>query len=161
VSETLAMLLDVVQVQARLPHRYPFLFIDRVSAFEDLGEHHKRIVAHKLVSIADPILQGHFPGHPVLPGVVQVEAMAQAAVLLASLAGQFDAATHHCYFLGIQGAKFRGPAVPGDLLDIEVSSNRLGRIGKFEGVVRCGGDVRSSAEFTAIVEPRRDLVPGT
>jgi 3-hydroxyacyl-[acyl-carrier-protein] dehydratase len=80
------MLLDAVQIQKILPHRFPFLFLDRVISAVP-GE---SIVAQKLVSMSDPILQGHFPGNPILPGVVQVEAMAQAAVVLASLSGIFD-----------------------------------------------------------------------
>jgi 3-hydroxyacyl-[acyl-carrier-protein] dehydratase len=143
------MLLDAVQVQAILPHRYPFLFIDRVI---EVGE--DSIHAQKLVSISDPILQGHFPGNPILPGVVQVETMAQAAIVLANKVGHFDPETQVCFFMGIQEAKFRAPVVPGDLLDVMVKAERLGRIGKFVGEIRCGGDVRSSAKFTAIVEKK-------
>ncbi len=119
------MLLDAVQLQKVLPHRYPFLFLDRVvSAVPG-----QSIVAEKLVSISDPILQGHFPDFPILPGVVQVEAMAQAAVVLANLSGVFDPALHNCLFLGIEQAKFRAPVVPGDVLRIEVTAQRLGKIG--------------------------------
>ncbi len=144
------MQLDSVQVQAILPHRPPFLFIDSVLEVRPA----ELIQARKLVSIADPILQGHFPGFPVLPGVVQVEAMAQAAVLLAALSGHFDSARHNCLFLGIQEAKFRAPVVPGDVLDIEVKALRVGRIGKFSGEIRVGGNIRSSAAFTAVIEAK-------
>lgn len=144
------MLLDAVQLQKILPHRYPFLFLDRVIAATP-GE---SIVAQKLVSMSDPILQGHFPGFPILPGVVQVEAMAQAAVVLASLSGVFDPALHNCLFMGIQEAKFRAPVVPGDVLTIEVKAQRLGRIGKFSGEARVGEKVTSSGVFTAIIEPK-------
>ena len=142
------MMLDALQIQAILPHRYPFLLIDRVLEIV-AGE---RVLARKLVSVSDPILQGHFPGFPVLPGVLQVEAMAQAAVVLAHASGHFDPALHNCLFVGIQEAKFRAPVVPGDVLDIEVSAQRLGRLGKFAGEIRCEGKVRSSATFTAIVD---------
>lgn len=145
------MLLDAVQIQKILPHRYPFLFVDRVISAVP-GE---SIVAQKLVSMGDPILQGHFPEFPILPGVVQVEAMAQAAVLLANLSGVFDPGRHHCLFLGIQEAKFRAPVLPGDVLTIEVKAQRLGRIGKFTGETRVGDAVRSSGVFTAVIEPKQ------
>ena len=110
------------------------------------------IHAQKLVSNSDPILQGHFPGNPILPGVVQVEAMAQAAVVLASQLGVFDPKTQVCYFMGINEAKFRAPVRPGEVLDISVKALRTGRIGKFEGEVKAGDVVKSSAKFTAIIE---------
>jgi len=144
------MILDATQIQAILPHRFPFLLIDRVLEIVP-GE---RVLARKLVSVSDPILQGHFPGFPVLPGVLQVEAMAQAAVVLAHASGAFDPALHHCLFVGIQEAKFRAPVVPGDILEISVVAQRLGRLGKFAGEIVCDGKVRSSATFTAIVEPK-------
>lgn len=143
-------MLDAVKIQQILPHRYPFLFIDRV--VETDGK--TVLVAEHLVSMQSPILQGHFPGHPVLPGVVQVEAMAQAAVLLAHAAGAFDPATHNCYFIGIQEAKFRALAVPGEVLRIEVHAERLGRVGKFRGEVKAGDELKSSATFTAILEKK-------
>ncbi len=144
------MALDVVQIQKMLPHRYPFLFIDKVVAWEP----GKTLHAQKLVSVADPILQGHFPGNPILPGVVQVEAMAQAAVLLAQLSDAFDPETQLCLFMAIQEAKFRAPVVPGDVLDIHVTSERLGRIGKFSARIECEGKVRSSGKFTAIIQDK-------
>lgn len=143
-------MMDAVEIQSILPHRFPFLFLDRVVEVRS-GE---AIVAEHLVSMSSPILQGHFPGHPILPGVIQVEAMAQAAVVLAHASGKFDPATHHCYFIGISEAKFRAPAVPGEVLRIEVEAKRLGRVGKFSGTVACGESVKSSATFTAIIEPK-------
>jgi 3-hydroxyacyl-[acyl-carrier-protein] dehydratase len=148
--------LDINQIHEMLPHRYPFLFIDRVLGWEPQVSIHAR----KLVSMSDPILQGHFPGNPIVPGVVQVEAMAQAAALLAQLSDSFDPNTQLCLFMGIQEAKFRAPVVPGDILDIHVEAKRLGRIGKFEGRIEVEGTVRSSAKFTAIIEPRPDLEAG-
>ena len=123
---------------------------DKVVAWEP-GE---TLHAQKLVSIGDPILQGHFPGNPILPGVVQVEAMAQAAVLLAQLSDVFDPQTQLCLFMGIKEAKFRAPVVPGDVLDIHVTAERLGKIGKFSGKIECEGEVRSSGKFTAIIQPK-------
>jgi len=144
------MALDINQIQEMLPHRYPFLFIDRVLSWEV----NQSIHARRLVSVSDPILQGHFPGNPIVPGVVQVEAMAQAAALLAQVSGQFDPKTQLCLFMGIQEAKFRAPMIPGDIVDIKVEALRLGRIGKFSGVMEVEGKVRSSAKFTAIIERR-------
>jgi 3-hydroxyacyl-[acyl-carrier-protein] dehydratase len=148
-----AMALDIIQIQQMLPHRYPFLFIDRVLEWEA----EKSLHARKLVSMSDPILQGHFPGNPIVPGVVQVEAMAQAAALLAQLSDVFDPATQLCLFMGIQEAKFRAPVVPGDILDIHVEALRVGRIGKFAGAIEVEGETRSSAKFTAIIQERPDL----
>jgi 3-hydroxyacyl-[acyl-carrier-protein] dehydratase len=148
------MPLDSAQIHAMLPHRFPFLFIDRVVEWEVGAWIH----AQRLVSHSDPILQGHFPGNPIVPGVVQVEAMAQAAVILAQLSGAFDPATQLCLFMGIQEAKFRSPAVPGDVLDIRVTALRIGKIGKFSGEITAAGVVRSSGTFTAIVTSR-DAAP--
>ncbi|MBA3548697.1 MAG: 3-hydroxyacyl-ACP dehydratase FabZ [Nannocystis sp.] len=142
------MLLDVVQIQKILPHRFPFLFLDRVISAVS-GE---SLVAQKLVSISDPILQGHFPGYPILPGVVQVEAMAQAGVVLAHLSGLFDPELHHCFFVGIQEAKFRAPVVPGEVLTIEIKALRLGRLSKLSGEIRAGDQLKSSATFTAVID---------
>jgi 3-hydroxyacyl-[acyl-carrier-protein] dehydratase len=142
--------MNAVEVQRILPHRYPFLFIDRV--VEVVPE--KSIVAELLVSMSSPILQGHFPGNPILPGVVQIEAMAQAAVVLAHASGHFDPATHNCYIIGVSPAKFRMPAVPGEVLRIAVEAQRLGRIGKFSGTVRAGDEVKSEATITAMIEPK-------
>lgn len=149
------MLLDAVQIQKILPHRFPFLFVDRVLAATP-GE---SLVAQKLVSMSDPILQGHFPGNPILPGVVQVEAMAQAGVVLAHLSGLFDLEIHHCYFIGIQEAKFRAPVVPGEVLTIEVKALRLGRVSKLSGEIRAGDQIKSSATFTAVIDAKARPIP--
>jgi 3-hydroxyacyl-[acyl-carrier-protein] dehydratase len=147
--------MDAVEVMQVLPHRYPFLFVDRVVELEEGTS----IVAEHLVSMSDPILQGHFPGNPIVPGVVQVEAMAQAAIVLAYASKAFDPKTHLCYFIGIQQAKFRAPAVPGEVLSIRVKAERLGRVGKFSGEVHGSGELKSSAGFTAVIEPKREDPP--
>lgn len=149
-------LMDAVEVMKVLPHRYPFLFVDRVVEL-DKGN---TIVAEHLVSMSDPILQGHFPGNPIVPGVVQVEAMAQAAIVLAYASDAFDPKTQLCYFIGIQQAKFRAPAVPGETLRISVRAERLGRVGKFSAEVHGDdGELKSSAGFTAVIEPKREDPP--
>lgn len=148
-------MLDAVQIQQILPHRFPFLFVDAVEAYDEAAEGGPTIVAIKMVSMSDPILQGHFPGNPIVPGVVQVEALAQAAVVLAHLAGHFDASLHNCYFMGIESARFRAPVVPGERLELHVKALRLGRVGKFSGEVRVGSTLKSSATITAVIE-RKD-----
>ena len=143
------MSVDRSEIETILPHRYPFLFIDRVIEVEP----GKRIVARKLVSNSDPILQGHFPGQPILPGVVQIETMAQAAVILAAKSGAFNPETQLCYLAGVQESKFRAPATPGDALDVIVTAERLGgKIGKFKGEIRCGEALCSSATFIAVID---------
>jgi len=110
-----ATALDINQIQAILPHRYPFLLIDRVVAIKCK----QRIVAIKNVSVNEPFFAGHFPGYPVVPGVLIVEAIAQAggALLLTEVAGRDSKLM---FFTGIEHAKFRRPVVPGDQLRIEV-----------------------------------------
>ncbi|MFW9603434.1 MAG: 3-hydroxyacyl-ACP dehydratase FabZ [Trichlorobacter sp.] len=108
-------MLDIKAISAVLPHRYPFLLVDRVLDIDPW----KRIVCLKNVTINEPFFQGHFPNHPVMPGVLIIEGMAQVAGILAyqsdlSVAGKVT------YFVGIDGAKFRRPVVPGDQLTYEV-----------------------------------------
>jgi len=132
------------QILGLLPHRYPFLLIDRVlEVTED------RVVALKNVTINEPYFQGHFPGAPVMPGVLQVEAMAQAGGILASRSVQFDPATHVMLFMAIDAVKFRKAVTPGDQLRIEVVPLRKGKIFKMKGEIQCNGQVVSSAEFLA------------
>ncbi len=144
------MLLSATDVLQILPHRFPFLFIDGVLEV-DKG---KSIVAVRNITMSDPILQGHFPGFPIVPGVVQVETMAQAAVILAHQSDAFDPATHDCLFLGISEAKFRAPVVPGERLLVHVEAKRLGRVGRFAGRCEVDGELKSSAEFTAVIQPK-------
>ena len=132
----MAAVLTVEQIQEILPHRFPFLLIDRVL---ELGD--DRIVALKNVSVNEPFFQGHFPGAPVMPGVLQVEAMAQAGGVLASRIVAFDRTTHVMLFMAIDQVKFRRPVVPGDQLHIEVVPLRKGRIFKLKGECRVDGNV--------------------
>ena len=113
-------LLDITQIQAILPHRYPFLLVDRIVDYEP----GKRVVGVKNVTLNEPFFAGHFPGAPVMPGVLIVEAMAQTAgvMMLASLP---DRETKLVFFTGIDGAKFRRPVVPGDQLRLELTVLKL------------------------------------
>ena len=132
------------QILGLLPHRYPFLLIDRVLELSD-----DRVLALKNVSFNEPFFQGHFPGVPVMPGVLQIEAMAQAGGILASRAVAFDPATHVMLFMAIDAVKFRKAVTPGDQLHIEVVPLRKGKIFKMKGEIRVDGQVVSSAEFLA------------
>jgi 3-hydroxyacyl-[acyl-carrier-protein] dehydratase len=137
--------LDIAQIQRILPHRYPFLLIDRVIEIARM----QRIVALKNVTINEPFFEGHFPGVPVMPGVLQIEAMAQAGGILASRVVQFDATNQVLLFMGIDAVKFRKVVVPGDQLHIEVLPLRKGKIFKMKGEITVDGQVVSSAEFLA------------
>jgi len=119
------MELDINQVMARLPHRYPMLLIDRVLEMEPA----KRITAIKNVTINEPFFNGHFPGNPVMPGVLIVEAMAQAAALF-SFEGNEELASRNIvyYLVGMDEVRFRRPVVPGDQLRIEVVADRISRV---------------------------------
>ena len=132
------------QILGLLPHRYPFLLIDRVLEVTD-----ERVLALKNVSFNEPYFQGHFPGVPVMPGVLQIEAMAQAGGILASKAVSFDPTTHVMLFMAIDAVKFRKAVTPGDQLHIEVVPLRKGKIFKMKGEIKVDGQVVSSAEFLA------------
>ena len=136
--------LKIEQILGLLPHRYPFLLIDRVLEITD-----DRVRALKNVTVNEPYFQGHFPGAPVMPGVLQIEAMAQAGGLLALRTVKFDPATHVMLFMAIDAVKFRRAVVPGDQLIIDVVPLRKGKIFKMKGEIQVDGQVVSSAEFLA------------
>jgi UDP-3-O-[3-hydroxymyristoyl] N-acetylglucosamine deacetylase / 3-hydroxyacyl-[acyl-carrier-protein] dehydratase len=132
--------MDTKDIMAVLPHRYPFLMVDRVLAFE--GE--TKVVGMKSVSINEPYFQGHFPGHPVMPGVLQLEAMAQLASIL--LRKQSTITSGIGYFMSADGVKFRKPVLPGDTLIIEAELVRVkGNIGKAVGRCLVNGEISSEA----------------
>jgi len=138
------------EIQALLPHRYPFLLVDRV--LEVTGD---KVVALKNVSFNEPYFQGHFPGHPVMPGVLIVEALAQAGAVMAARATNFDPATHVVYFMAIDAVKFRKPVVPGDQLILEVVPLRKGgKVWKMRGEAKVDGAVVAEAELLATLGPR-------
>jgi 3-hydroxyacyl-[acyl-carrier-protein] dehydratase len=140
--------MDINEVLARLPQRYPILMIDRVKECEP----GRRIVALKNVSANEPYFQGHFPGRPIMPGVLILEAMAQAAgVMMFSGSPQKDSDALY-YYVGIDNARFKRPVVPGDQLELEVSLERsLRGIGKFMCVARVGDDVVAEATILCTV----------
>jgi len=144
-------MMDVQEIQKLLPHRYPFLLVDRVVSI-DPG---KTLRAYKNVSVNEPFFEGHFPGHPVMPGVLVLEALAQASAILAYRSTGFDPTQKVTYLMAIDGAKFRKPTVPGDRLELEVEVLRFkGSILKTRGVARVDGEVVAEGEFLATVVDR-------
>jgi 3-hydroxyacyl-[acyl-carrier-protein] dehydratase len=111
-------MLDITQIMEILPHRYPFLMVDKVLEIEP----GKRVVAIKNVTMNEPFFQGHFPGHPVMPGVLIIEAMAQVAAIMAYLATTDGDKDKVSYFMAIDNARFRKPVKPGDTLRIEIET---------------------------------------
>ena len=135
------------RIMELIPHRYPFLLIDAVTDM-DPGE---RAVGIKNVTINEPFFQGHFPDHPIMPGVLIVEAMAQTAavVVLGSLG---DAEGSVVYFMSIEGARFRKPVLPGDRLMLHVTKQHgRGNVWKFKGEARVGGQLKAEATYTAMI----------
>ena len=138
-------MMDIHEILKQLPHRYPFLLVDRVLEVEK----GKRIKALKNVTINEPFFVGHFPHRPVFPGVLMLEAMAQAAALLAfdTLGVTPDNKTIY-YFAGIDGARFKRPVEPGDQLVMDVSLERMkSGIFKFKGTTRVGDEIACEAEL--------------
>lgn len=138
-------MMDIHQILKQLPHRYPILLVDRVLEIEK----GVRIKALKNVSINEPHFQGHFPHRPVMPGVLILEALAQAAALLAfdTLGETPDDQTVY-YFAGIDGARFKRPVEPGDQLVLEVELDRMkAGIFKFKARARVGDDIATEAEL--------------
>lgn len=142
--------LDASAIQQLLPHRYPFLLVDRIIELEPL----KRIVGIKQVSINEPFFQGHFPGTPVMPGVLVVEALAQVGALLA-LREIEDRDSKLVLFTGIKEARFRRPVVPGDTLFLEVTAIRFGsRVQRMRGEAKVDGVVAADAELMSVIVDR-------
>jgi UDP-3-O-[3-hydroxymyristoyl] N-acetylglucosamine deacetylase/3-hydroxyacyl-[acyl-carrier-protein] dehydratase len=137
--------MDVQAIMRVVPHRYPFLMVDRVTKIE--GNH---IIGIKNVSINEPYFQGHFPVHPIMPGVLQLEAMAQVAGIL--MLKRVEHAGKLAYFMSAENVKWRKPVHPGDVLVIEVEITKLrGKIGKAKGCCKVAGEVVSEAEVTFVV----------
>ena len=140
--------LDVRRVMAALPHRFPMLLVDRVETLEV----DRRIVATKAVTINEPFFAGHFPGRPIMPGVLIVEALAQAAGVLAVESLGLAGSGKLVYFMAIDGAKFRTPVEPGGLLRLEVDFvQKRTTVCKFAGRAFVGDKLAAEANFTAMI----------
>jgi len=139
--------LDIGRILEVIPHRYPFLLVDRILEIEPK----KRVVGIKNVTINEPFFQGHFPGHPIMPGVLIVESMAQAGGML--LMGELDApADKVVYFMSLDNIKFRRPVIPGDQIRQEVEMVQLrGRVCRLKGMAYVDGNVVCEAEMMAMV----------
>jgi 3-hydroxyacyl-[acyl-carrier-protein] dehydratase len=140
--------LDIKRVMAALPHRYPMLLIDRVESLDP----DKGISAIKAVTINEPFFQGHFPARPIMPGVLIVEALAQAAGVLAVEALGLAGSGKLVYFMAIEGAKFRQPVEPGVLLRLDVEFvQKRASVCKFAGRASVDGKLAAEASFTAMI----------
>jgi 3-hydroxyacyl-[acyl-carrier-protein] dehydratase len=140
--------LDIKRVMAALPHRFPMLLIDRVESLDP----DKGISAIKAVTINEPFFQGHFPGRPIMPGVLIVEALAQAAGVLAVEALGLTGTGKLVYFMAIEGAKFRAPVEPGVLLRLDVEFvQKRASVCKFAGRASVDGKLVAEAGFTAMI----------
>ena len=147
-SEKTVPLMDVNAIEAILPHRYPFLLVDRVLSMEPM----KALVAVKCVTVNEPFFAGHFPGHPVMPGVLILEALAQAAALLAKGSMVEEPGDKVTYLMAIDNARFRKPVVPGDQLHYHVRKIRnRGRVWRFYGEAKTNGTVAAEAEISAML----------
>ena len=146
------MELDRRAIEAILPHRAPFLMIDHVELLD--GD---RIVARKTVAADEPFFRGHFPGHPIMPGVLIIEALAQAGAVLAARHSSFDPNRQIMVLMAIDKAKFRKPVLPGDILKLEVVPLRKGiAVWKMRGEAKVGDSLVAEAELLAGIRPRDD-----
>ena len=148
--------MDIKEIRRFLPHRYPFLLVDRVVEVEP----EKKIVCYKNVTANEEFFSGHFPGHPVMPGVLILEALAQAAAILAFKSLNLNPADWVIYLMAIDGAKFRKPVVPGDrlVLTCEVLRHKS-NVWKQRGTARVDDAVVAEAEFLATVVEANKAAP--
>ena len=149
-GDTVAVV-DILRIMQAIPHRYPFLLIDRVVELV----RNVSAIGVKNVSVNEAFFAGHFPNHPVMPGVMIIESMAQtAAVLVVETLGP-EAAGKVVYFMSIEGAKFRRPVVPGDQMRVQVVKERnRGNVWKFHGIARVDGVAMAEATFAAMIMER-------
>ena len=145
------MIMDVVEIQEIIPHRYPFLLVDRIT---DIVKN-ESLIGYKNVSISEPVFQGHFPGHPIYPGVMILEGMAQAGGILAFQSMEMtkeEAAQKVVYFMSIDKAKFRSPVKPGDKLEYRISvMKHKGSIWMLKGEAYVDDKIVSEAELKAMI----------
>jgi 3-hydroxyacyl-[acyl-carrier-protein] dehydratase len=138
--------LDIEAIQALIPHRYPFLLVDRVLDWENGTS----LVAVKNVTVNEPFFPGHFPGNPVMPGVLVVEALAQAGCLLSQLSFDGDGERPLYYLAGVSDARFKRPVVPGDALRLEIHVEKQRRgMWWFQGIASVAGTTVASATITS------------
>jgi 3-hydroxyacyl-[acyl-carrier-protein] dehydratase len=140
--------IDITEVLARIPHRYPFLLVDRCEEYKPS----ESIVGIKCVTVNEPYFQGHFPGYPVMPGVLLIEAMAQTGAVLMSKSLEVDVGGKAIFFMSADNCRFRAPVRPGDIVRMPVKVVRArGDVFKFAGQALVGDKVAAEAEFAAMV----------
>ena len=142
---------DIQMIQRLIPHRYPFLLIDKVV---DIDSYHSA-TGIKNVTMNEPHFQGHFPGKPIMPGVTIVEAMAQTAAVMVGTALEMQDKEMLVYFMAIESCKFRRMVVPGDVLEMRLTTQRGkpgGKVWKFAGVATVDGEMACEAAFTAMMD---------
>ena len=144
--------IEIAEILARIPHRYPFLLVDRAEGYRP----NESIVGIKCVTFNEPFFQGHFPGNPVMPGVLIIEALAQTGAVLMSKSLDVDVEGKTIMFMSVEQARFRHPVRPGDVLrmNVEVLKHR-GDIFKFKGRALVGDKLVAQAEFAAMVVETR------
>lgn len=140
-------IIDIKKILKLIPHRYPILLVDKIVSLEPT-----KVVGIKNVTFNEPHFMGHFPDHPIMPGVLIIEAMAQAAAIMVISSGDFIPEDKLVYFMSIDGAKFRKPVIPGDVLElhIETIQNR-GSVWKLSGVGIVDGQKVAEANFSAMI----------
>lgn len=142
---------DIQLIQRILPHRYPFLLVDKVVDIDSTSS----AKGIKNVTMNEPHFQGHFPGMPIMPGVTIVEAMAQTAAVMVGVSMGMEDKQMKVYFMSIDKCKFRRKVVPGDVLEMDMTTLRGkpgGKVWKFGGMARVDGDMAAEAEFTAMMD---------
>tara|TARA_B110000858_G_scaffold63941_1_gene74138 strand:- start:965 stop:1426 length:462 start_codon:yes stop_codon:yes gene_type:complete len=140
---------DIQSIQSLLPHRYPFLLVDRVEDIDGV----KTARGIKNVTMNEPHFQGHFPGTPIMPGVTIIEALAQTAAVMVGTTNKLHNKNMLIYFMSIDRCKFRRKVVPGDVLNLHVETLRGGsKIWKFKGIADVNGQMAAEAEFTAMMD---------
>lgn len=146
---TILVTADIQSIQSILPHRYPFLLIDRVEDIDGV----KTARGVKNVTMNEPHFQGHFPGTPIMPGVTIIEALAQTAAVMVGTTHKLHNKNMLIYFMAIDKCKFRRKVIPGDVLNLHVETLRGGsKIWKFKGSAYVNGQIAAQAEFTAMMD---------
>ncbi len=144
--------INIEKILKSLPHRYPMLLVDKVIELEI----NKKIIAVKNVTFNEPHFMGHFPDHPIMPGVLIIEALAQAGALMVTCAPNFNAEDKLVYFMSIENAKFRKPVIPGDVLElhVEVIQNR-GNVWKLSAIAKVDDVKVSEAQLSAMIVDKK------
>lgn len=143
--------MNIQQIMDAIPHRFPFLLVDRI----DVIEEGKLAIGRKCVTMNEQFFQGHFPGYPIMPGVLIIEAMAQTACAL--MFSRPEMKGKLAFFMGIDEVKFRKPVTPGDVVEMHVEMLRTGsRAGKAKGIAKVGGDVATEATFSFAIADKNN-----